>query len=103
MIVDGLPVRDLPLEGPRDASIRCGRVGHQLQGEHLFLLAPEQCEIELIGKHFGGGEYRAKLLGLWDPQRRQEEYLEQVTFALCDRAWPITAETLARLREQQLK
>ncbi len=70
---------------------------------YLGRLAPEQCEIELIGKHFGGGEYRAKLLGLWDPQRRQEEYLEQVTFALCDRAWPITAETLARLREQQLK
>ena len=27
---------------------------------YLGRLAPEQCEIELIGKHFGGGEYRAK-------------------------------------------
>jgi len=77
--------------------------GTHNQWTYLGRIAPEQCEFELVGKRFGGGEYRAKLLGLWEPQRRQEEYLEQVTFALCDRAWPITAETLARMREQQLK
>src|SRR6202040_107882 len=38
------PVRDLLLEGAWLAAIRCGWVGHQLQGEHLLLLAAEQRE-----------------------------------------------------------
>jgi hypothetical protein len=39
MIGDLEVVRDLPLKGARLASIRRGWVGHQLQGEHLLLLA----------------------------------------------------------------
>ena len=67
---------------------------------YLGRLAPEQCEIELIGKHFGGGEYRANLLGEWDTERRQEEYLEQVTFCLDEQYFPMTAETRERIRKQ---
>ncbi len=44
MIGDLEPVRDLSLEGVRLASNRRGRVGHQLQREHLLLLAAEQRE-----------------------------------------------------------
>jgi DDE domain len=42
MIVDLEPARDPPLEGARFVSIRRGRVGDQLQGQHLLLLAAEQ-------------------------------------------------------------
>src|ERR1700758_671912 len=38
MIDDLEPVRDLPLKGTRLASIWRGRVGHQLESEHLLLL-----------------------------------------------------------------
>jgi len=44
MIGDLEPARDLPLEGTRLASVRRDRCGHQLQGEHLLLLAAEQRE-----------------------------------------------------------
>jgi hypothetical protein len=57
------PTRDLPLEGARLASIRRGRVGHQLQGEHLLLFATKQrqdamrrqisqglAELEIVGE-----------------------------------------------------
>ena len=37
-------VTHLPLEDSRLASIRRGRVGHQLQGEHLLLLGAERRE-----------------------------------------------------------
>jgi hypothetical protein len=67
---------------------------------YLARLAPEQAKIELVGQRFGGGEYRAKLLGPWDPASRSEQYLEQVQFALDDRAWPMTAETRQRITEQ---
>ena len=67
---------------------------------YLSRLAPEQCEFELIGQRFGGGDCRAKLLGPWDPVGRREEYLEQVQFSLDDRAWPMTAETRERIRKQ---
>src|ERR1700730_5200709 len=63
MIGDLEPLGDPPLEGAQFASIRRDRVGHQLQGEHLFLLAVEQrkdavrrqfsqrlTELEIIGE-----------------------------------------------------
>ena len=40
---------------------------------YLARLAPEQAKIELVGQRFGGGEYRAKLLGPWDPASRSEQ------------------------------
>jgi len=89
--------------GPRARVVQLWR---QVDGTHdewtyLARLTPEQCEIELIGQRFGGGWYRAKIFGAWDPKRRQEEYFEQVAFGLDDRAWPVTAETLARIRKPQ--
>ena len=88
--------------GPRARIVQLWR---KLDGKrdvwtYLGRLQPEQCDIELIGKRFGGGEYRAKLLGEWDTERRQEEYLEQVTFRLDDQYWPLTAETRDRIRKQ---
>ena len=67
---------------------------------YLGRLQPEQCEIEMIGHRFGGGWYRAKILGAWDRERRREEYFEQVSFGLDDRAWPMTTETRDRIRKQ---
>lgn len=34
---------------------------------YLGRLPPEQCEVEMIADRFGGGWYRAKILGPWDP------------------------------------
>jgi hypothetical protein len=64
---------------------------------YLGRLAPEQCEIELVAERFGGGWYRAKIFGAWDPERRREEYFEQVSFGIDEGAWPITAETHERM------
>jgi len=54
----------------------------QNQWTHLGRLSPAECELGLLAERFGGGSYRAKILGAWDPVRRQEEYLEQVTFGI---------------------
>ncbi len=70
---------------------------------YLGRLLPEQCAIELIADRFGGGWYRAKIFGGWDPKLRREEYFEQVAFGIDDRAWPMTAETLARIKQQRIK
>src|SRR5262249_36786743 len=63
MIGDLEPARDLPLEGAWFAPICRDRVGHQLKGEYLLLLAAEQrqyavrrqfsqplAELEIVGK-----------------------------------------------------
>ena len=86
---------------PRARAVQMWRLldGTRDQWTYLGRLAPEQCEIELIAKRFGGGEYRAKIFGAWDRERGQEEYLEQVSFAI-DRWWPMTAETRERIRKQ---
>ena len=98
--IDGI-VREY---GPRVRVVQLWRRVDRRRNEWTYLgrVPPEVCEFELIGKRFGGGEYRAKLLGPWDPERRQEEYLEQVTFALDDRYWPLTPETIARMKKQQM-
>ena len=67
---------------------------------YLGRLQPEQCEIEMIGDRFGGGWYRAKILGAWDRERRREEYFEQVAFGIDQQWWPMTAETRERIRKQ---
>ena len=43
---------------------------------------PEDCELEVLKRRFGGGSYRAKLFGLWLRRERREAYLEQVSFAI---------------------
>jgi hypothetical protein len=68
------------------------------QWTYMGRITPDECEIELIGARFGGGWYRARIFGGWDRDRRQEEYLEQVTFGLDEYAWPMTAETLGKIR-----
>ena len=88
--------------GPRVRVVQLWRRLERRQNEWTYIgrVPPEVCEIELIGLRFGGGEYRAKLLGDWDSERRQEEYLEQVTFRLDEQYWPMTAETRERIRKQ---
>src|SRR5271166_5249376 len=56
------PVRDLPLEGARLAPIRCGWVGHQLQGERLLLLAAEQRE-DAMRRQFGQRLAEVEIVG----------------------------------------
>ena len=88
--------------GPRVRVVQLWRRLDPMRNEWTYIgrVPPELCDIELIGRRFGGGEYRAKLLGEWDGERRQEEYLEQVTFCLDQQYWPITAETRERIRKQ---
>jgi len=42
-------------------------------------------------------EYRAKILGRWDRERRREEYLTQIPFAI-DLRIPPTAAAVAKMR-----
>ena len=82
--------------------------------EHISFLASDELEgrdsgepglevaAEYIANRFGGGDYRAKILGDWDPERRCEEYFERVSFAI-DGCFRVTDETLARTRSQQQK
>ncbi len=72
------------------------------QWVYLARITPCQCTIEYIAQRFGGGDYRAKILGEWDPERRCEQYFERVSFAI-DGWFPVTAETLTRTRSQQQK
>jgi hypothetical protein len=107
------PLRDFPEDidgivrgyGARALVVQLWRRVDGTRNEWTYLgrLAPEQCEIELIAERFGGGWYRAKILGRWDRGRRQEDYFEQVSFGISSRRWPVTAETLARIKKQQEK
>jgi hypothetical protein len=88
--------------GPRARVVQLWR---QLDGKrdvwtYLGRFQPGQCEIEMIGDRFGGGWYRAKILGAWDPERRREEYFEQVSFGIAEQGWAVTAETRDRIRKQ---
>jgi hypothetical protein len=67
---------------------------------YLGRLLPAECDLELIGKRFGGGWYRAKIFGPWDPAQRREVYFEQVSFGIDQQFWPMTADTRERIRKQ---
>ena|SRR3989442_684937 len=90
--------------GPRARVIQLWRLADGTYDQWIYLarITAEQCTIEYIAHRFGGGDYRAKILGDWDPERRYEVYLERVSFAIDD-CFPVTAETLARARSQQQK
>jgi hypothetical protein len=49
---------------------------------YLDRLPPEDCDMEVLKRRFGGGSYRAKLFGGWMRRERHEAYLEQVSFAI---------------------
>lgn len=69
---------------------------------YLARITPYQCTIEYIANRFGGGDYRAKILGEWDRESRREQYFERVSFAI-DGCFAVTEETLARTRSQPQK
>ena len=73
------------LEGTHDQWIYLGR------------LSPREVGFDLVARRFGGGRYRAKILGSWDRVKRREEYFEQVHFGIAKEGWPITDETRARI------
>jgi hypothetical protein len=85
--------------GSRARVIQLWRLADGTYGRWIYLarITPYQCTIEYIAHRFGGGDYRAKILGEWDPERRCEQYFERVSFAIDDFYKP-TAETLARTR-----
>jgi hypothetical protein len=84
-------------------SVRLWRESDSYGDEWVYLGAfpPAQCDIELIGERFGGGAYRAKIYGRWDPKTRQDPYIPQVEFGLDERAWPVTPETRELIRRYQ--
>jgi hypothetical protein len=49
---------------------------------YLGRLPPDDCDLEVLKRRFGGGSYRAKLFGGWMRRERREAYLEQVSFAI---------------------
>lgn len=67
---------------------------------YLGRLRPAESQIELVARRFGGGWYRAKIFGVWDPDGRREQYLEQVSFSIDQHWWPMTPETRDRIRKQ---
>jgi hypothetical protein len=88
--------------GPRACVVQLWRQVDGIPNRWTYLgrLRPEQCQIELIARRFGGGWYRAKIFGPWDREQRREEYLEQVAFGIDQQWWPMTTETRERIREQ---
>ena len=90
--------------GSRARVVQLWRLADGTSDQWIYLarITPYQCTIEYIAHRFGGGDYRAKILGEWDPERRCEQYFERVSFAI-DGCFPVTDETLARTRSQQQK
>ncbi len=70
------------------------RAGRRDRWDHLERLPPSECTLEDLKARFGGGVYRAKLLGRWMRRPRWEVYLEQLTFAI---GGPPSAYTLQLL------
>ena len=90
--------------GSRARVVQLWRLADSTYSQWIYLarITSYECTIECIAHRFGGGDYRAKILGEWDPERRREQYFERVSFAI-DGCFPVTAETLARTRSQQQK
>lgn len=65
---------------------------------YLERMLPANFSLEAVKNRWGGGAYRIRLFGAWDPRRRQERYITQVAFWIF-RGFPPTAALRARLRE----
>ncbi|OLC08938.1 MAG: hypothetical protein AUH42_00240 [Gemmatimonadetes bacterium 13_1_40CM_70_11] len=66
---------------------------------YLERIWAEAFSVDEVIQRYGGGEYRAKILGQWDPSQRREQYLTQITFGI-DRHCQPTAATLAKMRSR---
>lgn len=88
--------------GARARVVALWRRSDGQSNEWLYLgrLSPQECELELLHRRFGGGWYRAKIYGAWERVRRREEYLRQVSFGI---AGPIGRETLEWMRAAELR
>jgi len=64
---------------------------------YLERMLPGDFSYEIVKRRWGGGAYRIRLLGDWDPVRRQEKYVTQVAFWI-HRGFPPTAALRVRLR-----
>jgi len=64
---------------------------------YLERMYAQEFSCDEVIQRYGGGEYRAKILGRWDPAERCEEYLTQLTFAIDPRI-PPTAAVVAKMR-----
>ena len=71
-----------------------GRPGRWM---HLGRLRPRPDLLNRIQELFGGGTYRAKLLGPWLPHRGREAFLQQLTFDILGHPTPRIAQRLAAL------
>ncbi len=66
---------------------------------YLERMAPDEFSQEVVKQRWGGGAYRIRLFGSWDPRRRQEKYITQVAFWIWN-GFPPTPALRARLRTQ---
>jgi len=64
---------------------------------YLERMYAQEFSVDEVIQRYGGGEYRAKILGRWDPARRREDYLTQIPFAIDSRI-PPTAAVVAKMR-----
>ncbi len=71
--------------------------GHPERWVYLERIAVQQFSRDAVIHRYGGGEYRAKVLGQWDPARRREEYRMQFPFGI-DRCIPPTSALVAKMR-----
>jgi hypothetical protein len=63
---------------------------------HLGRYRPYHDLLLRIRSHFGGGHYRAKLLGPWLHNARREGFIQQVTFTLSGPPTEVTRQRLAK-------
>ena len=70
---------------------------HRGRWVYLERMYAQEFSLDEVIQRYGGGEYRAKILGRWDRERRREEYLTQIPFAI-DPCIPPTAAAVAKMR-----
>ena len=70
----------------------------QSRWAYIERIDPDECRLETIKATFGGGWYRAKIYGGWNPQSHGEEYLEQVSFGIAGNPTALTGQAIARAR-----
>jgi len=64
---------------------------------YLERMYAQEFSVDEVIRRYGGGDYRAKILGKWDPARRREDYLTQIPFAIDSRI-PATAAVVVKMR-----